>query len=57
MLVDTQKIADLSLNGRFELLEALSSAFSAEETTFKSPNWHYEVLEQRKHVYNGLINL
>jgi len=57
MLVDTQKIADLPLNGKLELLEALSSAFSAEETTFKSPNWHYEVLEQRKHVYNGLINL
>ena len=44
MLVDTQKIAGLLLNGKLELLEALSSAFSAEETTFKSPNYQSNFL-------------
>jgi hypothetical protein len=49
MIVDTQKISDLPLASKLELLEALSDALSLENEHFESPAWHEDVLKAREH--------
>lgn len=47
MLVDTQKMADLSLSGKLEVLESVMSALVKDETDLAVPDWHLDVLASR----------
>lgn len=47
-LIDIQKMAELPLASKIEVLEAVSAALSSEED-FESPSWHEKELVQREH--------
>lgn len=47
MLVDTQKIDELPLSTKVELMEAVMSALSKNEAEFKAPAWHEAILDAR----------
>lgn len=49
MIVDTQKIDELPLAGKLELLEAISDALSRDVSKFESPTWHQKVLQEREY--------
>jgi hypothetical protein len=53
MIVDTQKIDELPLAGKLELLEAISDALSRDVSKSESPTWHQKVLQEREH--EGII--
>ena len=52
MIVDTQKIFDLPLASKLELLEVVSEALYKENDQFQSPAWHEDVLKAREHELN-----
>jgi hypothetical protein len=52
MIVDTQKIVDLPLASKLELLEVISEALHKENEQFDSPAWHEDVLKAREHELN-----
>lgn len=52
MIVDTQKIADLPLASKLELLEVISEALYKDSDQFESPAWHEDVLRAREHELN-----
>jgi len=47
MLVDTQKMADLSSRGKLEVLESVMSALVKDEADLAVPDWHLDVLASR----------
>ena len=49
MLVDTQKIDELPLSIKVELMEVVMSALSKNEAEFEGPAWHGDILEARAH--------
>ncbi|MBE0511372.1 MAG: addiction module protein [Gammaproteobacteria bacterium] len=49
MLVDTQKIDELPLSTKVELMEIVMSALSKNAAEFESPAWHEGILESRAH--------
>lgn len=49
MLVDTQKIDELPLSTKVELMEVIMSALSKNEAEFEAPAWHESILEARAH--------
>lgn len=49
MLVDTQKIDELPLSTKVELMEVVMSALAKNEAEFVAPAWHEDVLEERVH--------
>lgn len=48
MLFDTQKIEDLPMALKVELLEMLVNSFHKQESSFDSPLWHDEILATRR---------
>ncbi|MBE0494713.1 MAG: hypothetical protein IBX48_10310 [Thiomicrospira sp.] len=52
MIIDTQKITDLPLASKLELLEVISNALYKESDQFESPSWHEDVLKARAHELN-----
>ncbi len=48
MLLETEKLDELSLNQQIELLEKVSAALEKNAGKYPSPQWHLDVLESRK---------
>ena len=48
MLLETEKLDELSLNQQIELLEKLSAVLEKNAENYPSPQWHLDVLENRK---------
>ncbi|PIQ04299.1 MAG: hypothetical protein CO158_07115 [Piscirickettsiaceae bacterium CG_4_9_14_3_um_filter_43_564] len=48
MLLETEKLDELSLNQQIELLEKLSAVLEKNAENYPSPQWHLDVLESRK---------
>lgn len=49
MLVDTQKIDELPLSTKVELMEIVMSVLSKNEAKFEVPEWHENILKARSH--------
>lgn len=49
MLIDTQKIDELPLSTKVELMEAVMSALSKNESELEAPGWHEDILNARAH--------